>query len=82
MTDSSNSNRKPLPTLDEVEAMVVLEFPEPNSQCAFLCAELQNTVDALDDPDLTAVQRKQLTARMAAIGARLRALRCPTCFLQ
>ena len=82
MTNSDSSNRKPLPTLEEIDAMVAAEFPEASGQCRFLCNELQNLADELDNPGLTALQRKQLTARLAAVGTQMRTLHCPACLLQ
>jgi hypothetical protein len=82
MINGDTSNRKPLPTLEEVDAMVAAEFPEPNAQCNFLCEEFQNASDALDNPDLTAAQRKKILARMGAYSTQMRALHCPMCLLQ
>ena len=81
MTDKDSSTRKPLTTLEEVDALVLAEFPQPSGQCNFLCEELQNVADELGDSTLTAVQRKRLTARLAALGTQIRSLHC-RCVLQ
>ena len=80
MKSTSQSGRKKPPTSEEIDAMVAAEFPDASGQCTFLCYELEVVAEELESPGLTSTQRKQLTARLAAIDSQRHKLRCPTCY--
>jgi hypothetical protein len=80
MTNTNKPGRKKLPTPEEIDVIVSAEFPDASGQCTFLCYELEAVAEELENDNLSPTQRRQLTARLAAIGSQMRALRCPTCF--
>ncbi len=85
MSDEMKSSKhpkakKPLPTPEEIEKMVHEVFPKPDAMCPGLCNELQDVIDLLEETT-NAKQKAQLTARLHAIGAAMKALHC-TCFPQ
>jgi hypothetical protein len=82
MTNANTPGRKKLLTPEEIDDIVSAEFPEAGGQCSFLCRELEIVVEELENANLTSAQRRQLTARLAAIGSQMRTLRCPSCYLE
>lgn len=77
----SDAKNKHLPTHEEIEKWVTEVFPTPNSMCPGLCAELQNTLNALEDPGILPKERAQLLIRLHAIEAQVNRLHC-RCRLQ
>jgi hypothetical protein len=64
-----------LPSNKEIDALT--EFHSPSHECAALCQDL---LDALEEvPGATGILRIRLLARIRALRARMRELKCRPC---
>jgi hypothetical protein len=86
MTDAqqgSKGKRRPLPPEEElqkeIESMSAGLFTN-ESECGFLCQELNDLWDELQDA--TGAERRAILARIRAVQAQRRALNCGRCLPQ
>lgn len=73
MTDA---HKKKQLTHEQIEELVTEAFPVADSRCTVLCAKFLDLDDALQDPDLTPHQKKQILLQLHAISVQIRQLHC------
>jgi len=64
-----------LPSIKEIDALTA--FHSPNHECAALCQDLLDAIEQLQDA--AGIRRIRLLARIRALRARMRELKCRLC---
>jgi len=70
----ANEDAAKIPSLKEIDA---LAFPAGGHECSVLCHDLLDAVEQLEGA--TGIRRLRLLARIRALRARMRELKCPPC---